>query len=88
MEVGQRIKRLNRKGRGGPRWLSGLRIQHCHCYGKELAWELLHAEGLAKKKKKRKKMQLGFLEEKRKLRGPKIKQISMKGRSWKFLYKI
>ena len=33
-------------------------------------------------------MQLGFLEEKRKLRGPKIKQISMKGRSWKFLYKI
>ena len=46
---------------GVPLWLSRLRIQHCHCSGwiaavawvQSLAQELLHATGVAKKKKKK-----------------------------------
>ena len=36
-----------------PWWLSRLRIWHCHCCGSgpwALAWELLHATGVAKNK--------------------------------------
>ena len=37
---------------GLPRWLSGLRIQHCHWIG-SLDRELQRAASVAKKKKKR-----------------------------------
>ena len=48
-------------------WLSGLSIQCCHYNGKvtavvwvpTLAWELLHATGMAKRKKKEMKNRSG-----------------------------
>ena len=49
---------------GVPWWLSGLRAQHFRCrvawvvtapWVRSLAWEFLHAMGVAKKKKKKKK---------------------------------
>ena len=36
---------------GVPLWQSGLRIKHCHCNSSD--WELPHASGKAKKKKKK-----------------------------------
>ena len=44
-----------KKHRGVSWWLSRLRIWRCHCCGtvRSLAWELLYAEGVAKKKKKK-----------------------------------
>ena len=52
-----------RWSRGAPSWLRGLKIRHCYCRGSGyncgvgwiLAWEIPHATGMARKKKKHKK---------------------------------